>query len=49
MGNITKPSLAKKLVMYGKTVRVYTAKETFRLDFIVTLNASGVLKNGVVL
>ena len=36
------------LVMYRNAVRVQTAKETLKLDYIVMLNALGVLKNGAV-
>ena len=46
--NITKPRMSEILVIYGKTFRVQTSKETLRLDCIVALNASGVLKNGAV-
>ena len=45
MGNLTKTRMAGMLDMYGKTVRLQTAKETFLLDCMVELNASGVLKN----
>ena len=48
VGNLTKTRMAAMLDMYGKTVRVQTAKETLLLDCIVALNASGVLKNGAV-
>ena len=48
VGNITKPRMSEILVIYGKTFRVQTSKETLRLDCIVALNASGVLKNGAV-
>ena len=48
MGNITKPSMEEMLMMYGETFRVQTSKETFRLDYIVLLNASGFLNNSAV-
>ena len=48
VGNLTKPRMTEILVMYVNTVRVQTSKETLRLDCIFTLNAPGVLKNGVV-
>ena len=48
VGNITMPRMAEILVMYQNPIRVYTPKEILRLDFIVTLNASRVLKNGTV-
>ena len=44
----TNPRMASVLVMYGKTVRVQTSKETLKLDFIVALNALGVFNNGAV-
>ena len=43
--NITKPRTAEILVIYRKTVRVQTAKDTLQLDHIVALNASRFLKN----
>ena len=48
VGNITKPRMAAILVMYRNNVRVQTPKDILRLDCIVALNASGVLKNGTV-
>ena len=45
---LVKPRISAMLVMYVKTVRVQTAKENLRLDCTVALNASGFLKNGVV-
>ena len=47
--NLTKPRIAEMFVMYGNNFRLYTPKETLKLCYIVELNASGVLKNGVVL
>ena len=48
VGKITKPRMASILMMYGKTVRIQTSKETLRLDCIFALNALGVLKNDAV-
>ena len=48
VGNITKPRIAEILVIYGKTVRVQTAKEILWFNCIVVMNPSGVLKNGTV-
>ena len=45
---ITKPRMAEMLMIYRKTVRVNTPKETFWLYCIVALNALGVLKNSAV-
>ena len=46
--NLTKPRMAAIFVMYGKTFRIQTNKETLWLDCIVVLTSSGVLNNGVV-
>ena len=46
--NITKPRMSEMLMMYRKTARMHTSKEALRLDYIVMLNTSGVLKNGTV-
>ena len=43
--NITNTRIAEMLVVYRNNVRIQTSNETLRLDFIVALNASGVLKN----
>ena len=48
VGKLTKPRMEYMLVMYGNNVRLQTAKETLRLDFIVVMNASGFFKNGAV-
>ena len=48
LGKLTQIIMAAILVMYGNTVIVQTHKDIFRLDYIVALNASGVLKNGTV-
>ena len=48
VGKLTKPRISAILVMYRKNVRVQTAKETLRFDFIVALKESWVLKNYVV-
>ena len=48
VGKLNKPRMEEILVVYGKTVRVHTAKDTLRLDCIVALNASGVIMNGAV-
>ena len=48
VGNLTKPRMKAMLVMQGKNYRVKTSKKKFWLDFIVTLNLSGVVMNGVV-
>ena len=45
---ITNPRMAEMLVIYRKTVRLNTPKETFRLYCIVALNVSGVLNNSTV-
>ena len=45
VGNLTKPSMAKHLVMHGKPVRVQAPKDILRLDW----NASGVQTNNKVL
>ena len=46
--NITKPRMSEMLMMYRKTAGMHTSKEALRLDYIVMLNTSGVLKNGTV-
>ena len=46
--NLAKPSMAEILVMYRKAVGVQRAKENLRLDCIVALNTSWLLKNGTV-
>ena len=48
VGNLTNPRMVEMLAMYRNTVKVQTAKEILQLDCIAALNASGVLKNGVV-
>ena len=48
VGNLTKTRMSAMLVVYRNTIIVQTSKETLRLDCIVTLNASGVLKSGAV-
>ena len=48
VGNFTKTRMSAMLVVYRNTIIVHTSKETLRLDCIVTLNASGVLKSGAV-
>ena len=48
VGKLTNTRMAEILVVYIKTFRVQTAKETLRLDFIVVMNASGFFKNGAV-
>ena len=46
--NLSKPSMSEMLVIHRNSVRVHTAKDAFRLDFIVALNTSGVLNNSAV-
>ena len=48
MVKLANPRMSEMLVIYINNVRVQTYKETLRLDFIVALNALGVLKNGAV-
>ena len=48
VGKITKPRMEVMILMYRKTVKVQTAKDTLWLDCIVDVNASGFLNKGVV-
>ena len=48
VGNLTKTRMAPMLVMYRNTVIVQKPKETLQLEYIVALNAPGVLKNSAV-
>ena len=48
VGNITKPRMAAILMVYKNIVRVQTPQDILRLDFVAALNASGLLKNGMV-